>query len=75
MLLEAGRHAEAERVYLADLERYPRNGWSLHGLSKALIGQGKSKRAAAVQARFEKAWERADIPMRSSCLCVMPGSS
>ena len=41
-LLEAGRHADAERVYREDLERHPHNGWSLLGLQQALKAQGKT---------------------------------
>jgi tetratricopeptide (TPR) repeat protein len=33
VLLAAGRPAEAEQAYRADLKRYPRNGWSLQGLA------------------------------------------
>ncbi len=34
-LLESGRFEEAEKVYRADLEEHPRNGWSLFGLQQA----------------------------------------
>src|SRR5262249_1363451 len=40
-LLEAGRPADAERVYRADLKRHPHNGWSLFGLRQALMAQGQ----------------------------------
>src|SRR4029453_14317210 len=40
-LIEAGRFADAERVYRADLQRHPHNGWSLLGLRQALTSQGK----------------------------------
>ena len=30
---DTGRPAEAEEVYLRDLERFPENGWSLFGLA------------------------------------------
>ena len=56
MLLEMERPAEAEVVYRADLEIYPENGWSLRGLSRALAEQGKPEEAAAVEARFQRAW-------------------
>lgn len=35
ILLEAGRKAEAERVFREDLERFPRNVWSMRGLEAA----------------------------------------
>jgi tetratricopeptide (TPR) repeat protein len=59
VLLEAGRPAEAEKAFRADLVRRPENGWSLHGLAKSLKAQGKTKQAAAVEARFKKAWSKA----------------
>jgi tetratricopeptide (TPR) repeat protein len=70
ILLEAGRFADAERAYREDLVRYPENGWALFGLEKALAGAGKSKDAEAVRARFEQAWNRSEIHLGASCLCV-----
>src|SRR5690606_12182704 len=35
-LLQSGRYAEAEQVYRKDLEKHPKNGWSLFGLSRSL---------------------------------------
>jgi tetratricopeptide (TPR) repeat protein len=66
VLLEAGRAAEAEKVYREDLEKYPENGWSLSGLQQSLAAQGKSEEAKAVQARFEKAWASADVTLAGS---------
>ena len=39
-LIEAKRFEEAERVYRAELDDHPRNGWSLLGLKQALVGRG-----------------------------------
>jgi tetratricopeptide (TPR) repeat protein len=61
VLLAAGRAAEAETVYWEDLTRNRDNGWSLFGLTQALGAQGKHAEAAVVQARFDKAWSRADV--------------
>ena len=66
ILLEAGRAADAERVYREDLARFRENGWSLFGLMQSLSVQGRTADAAAVRARFEKAWKRADIALASS---------
>jgi len=66
VLLLAGRSAEAEREYRADLKRYPENGWALFGLAQSLKAQQKDSEAAEVTGRFEKAWAHADVPLTSS---------
>ena len=66
VLLAAGRAREAETVYWEDLSRNPDNGWSLFGLAQALRAQGRADDAAAAQARFEKAWARADVKLTAS---------
>ena len=63
-LLEAGRFADAERVYRAELEDHPNNGWSLFGLQQALRMQGKA--SADIEAEFEKSWARSDTWMPAS---------
>jgi hypothetical protein len=62
MLLSGGRPAEAERVFLEDLERFPANGWSLFGLSEALASQGRNGEADAVRGRFQAMWEGEALP-------------
>jgi tetratricopeptide (TPR) repeat protein len=66
VLLQAGRAAEAEAAYRTDLRRNPENGWSLYGLAQALRAQGRAAEAAAVDARFQRAWARADVTLSSS---------
>jgi len=66
VLLQAKRAKDAEAVYREDLRRHPENGWSLRGLVLALGAQGRAKEAAAAEARFRKAWARADVPLASS---------
>jgi tetratricopeptide (TPR) repeat protein len=63
-LLEAGRYAEAEAVYRAELEDHPHNGWSLFGLQRALTGQGKT--SAEVDRDFAESWGRSDTWLRDS---------
>jgi tetratricopeptide (TPR) repeat protein len=70
VLLDAGRPAEAEKVYQEDLKNWPHNGWSMYGLSRCLRARGAGEEAEAIEARFKKAWSRADTPIASSCLCV-----
>ena len=63
-LLEAGRYAEAEAVYRAELEDHPHNGWSLFGLQRALGAQGRT--SAEVDRDFAESWARSDTWLRDS---------
>lgn len=65
-LLDAGRAMEAETVYWEDLKRNPENGWALFGVAQALRAQKKDVDAAIVEARFRKAWARADVTLTAS---------
>ena len=56
-LLEIGRAAEAEQEFRADLIEFPRNGWSLFGLTAALRTQKKAEAATMVEREFKIAWE------------------
>lgn len=74
ILLEAGHAAEAETVYWEDLRRNRNNGWALYGLLQALRAQQKNDQAAIIEARFKKAWERADIKLKASRFGRQSGS-
>ena len=65
-LLQAGKFAEAEKIYLEDLNTWKENGWALIGLQHALQKQGKAAEAKRVKSRFEKAWQYADFNLASS---------
>lgn len=65
-LMEAGKFDEAEKVYEADLQRNPENGWSLQGLLQCQKKLGKQKQAADTQKRFDKAWRQSDVKITSS---------
>ena len=78
LLLERGRHAEAEAVYRADLGlddtltracQHPGNVWSLHGYHECLVRLGKHEQAGIVFQQLKIAAARADVPIRSSCYC------
>lgn len=66
VLIEAGKYAEAEKVYRENLAEIPDNGWGLFGLHHALLKQGKTEEAAEVKNRFIEAWKHADIMLASS---------
>jgi tetratricopeptide (TPR) repeat protein len=65
-LLAAGKAAEAEAVYRADLKQHPNNGWAYFGLSQSLAAQKRDEDAAAAQKQFGGAWQRADIKLSST---------
>ena len=66
ILLHFGAFADAEKVYRKDLEQYPKNGWSLLGLSRSLERQGRVDDAAIVWKGFENAWSKADVTLTAS---------
>lgn len=63
-LLRLGDAAAAEAVFREDLERTPRNGRSLFGLHAALTAQKREADAAWVRTEFDRAWKRAQTPLR-----------
>jgi tetratricopeptide (TPR) repeat protein len=65
-LLDAGKFAEAEQVYLDDLKINRENGWSLTGLQLSYLKQGKKSDVTSTARRFGKAWKNADIAIISS---------
>jgi hypothetical protein len=71
VLLRAGRAPEAETIFWEDLNRNPKNGWSLYGLEQALKAQGKNEQAAAIDKRFRVAWAEADIDLTRSSVSVL----
>jgi tetratricopeptide (TPR) repeat protein len=62
-LLLNGQADQAEAVFRADLEQYPRNPRSLFGLLKSLEAQKKTASAEWVQREFATAWKGADMPL------------
>lgn len=63
-LIEAERFADAERVYRAELEDHPHNGWSLLGLQQAVKAQGRTD--PAVDEDLRQSWARSDTWIRAS---------
>jgi len=69
-LMQSRRFADAEAVFREDLEKLPGNGWALFGLMRSLeLQDKKEEEAAAVGARFEATWKKADVKLRSACFC------
>jgi len=69
LLLEQEKYAEAEKVYLKDLELHPGNGWALKGLSTVYQKTGRTEEANHVETLFRKAWSNSDIALKASCFC------
>jgi tetratricopeptide (TPR) repeat protein len=69
LLIEQRNFDEAELVYRQNLERYPENGWALHGLAECLEKTGRGAEANSVRARFAKAFAKADVEIPGSCYC------
>jgi|SRR5579859_2298862 len=64
VLLTAGKAAEAEATFRADLQRNPNSGWSFFGLAEALKAQGKLNEAAEAMAQFKASWKDSDVQLR-----------
>ncbi len=65
-----GNYAEAERVFREDLDKWPGNGWSLFGLSRALEEQGRTDEAMVVRREYERVWNGAEEQLATSCKCI-----
>lgn len=65
-LLDAGDAEKAEAVYRKDLEKYPKNGWSLFGLAQSLRAQGRTAEAEAIEQGFSHAFANADVTLERS---------
>ena len=70
VLVDARRYQDAEKVYRADLAKWPENAWSLFGLAKCLRARNATIEAEQVERRFRKAWSNADAKINATCLCV-----
>ena len=68
LLHDLGRDEEAAAVFKADLEKYPKNGWALLGLSQSLDAAGLANEAVWARGGFEHAWARADAPLERPSL-------
>jgi len=78
LLLEQGRHRQAEEVYRTDLgmndrlqrcARHPDNIWALHGLAECLEHRQALEEWKKIDAKRQKAQALADTTITSSCHC------
>ena len=69
LLVLDGKYAEAEQVFLRDLEVYPANGWALLGLRDAMTAQGRVAEAKHADQAFRRAWASADVMPPAACYC------
>ena len=69
LLLRAGRYAEAEAAFRADLALQPGSGWALRGLQVVVAAQNRGAEAQQLQAEWARAWQEADVALRAA-----PGS-
>ena len=67
-LMKEGKFSAAENVYRKDLMDYPRNGWSLFGLSLSLKAQQKNTEAKEVEKKFKNIWQLSDIKLEASTI-------
>ena len=56
-----GEYAEAEKVFIEELKKYPHNGRGLFGLMESLKAQGKNEEAKIVSDEFNAVWKNADV--------------
>ena len=68
ILFKAGNYEAAETIYKEDLAILRQNGWSLMGLYKSLMAQGKNEEASRIKKEFAAAWKDADIAIDDSVL-------
>jgi tetratricopeptide (TPR) repeat protein len=67
-LLRDGQFAEAEKSFREEINRNPRNGRALFGLSEALNKQGKTTAADLVSREFKQAWAGSDTTLTTEAL-------
>lgn len=66
VLLANGQPDEAIKVYLEDLDRFPKNGWALSGLKQAYLDSKQSVKADEADVHLKEAWAHADVKLAGS---------
>ncbi len=68
VLMQAGKYEAATGVFETDLKEFKENGWALMGLYQSLKKLGKNVEAHNVKERFDRAWQWADVELKSSVI-------
>lgn len=66
ILIEAGRYNEAIKVYEEDLKKFPKNGWSYHGMKLAYEKLNNKTKVAEIDKLIKDAWAYADVKITGS---------
>jgi tetratricopeptide (TPR) repeat protein len=66
--LKAGNYEDAIVTYQNDLQRLPKNGWALKGLSIAYTNLRDLTKIKEMEERFVQAWATADVELKSSII-------
>ncbi|MEW5675580.1 hypothetical protein ABGT15_04650 [Flavobacterium enshiense] len=66
VFIEAGKYNEAIKVYEEDLKRFPKNGWSYHGLKLAYEKLNNKAKVTEIDILINKSWATADIKIETS---------
>jgi pimeloyl-ACP methyl ester carboxylesterase len=74
-LMRDGQYAEAEAVFRKEIEKNPKNGRALFGLSEALAKQGKTTSAELVRKEFAAAWTNGDTQLTAEMFNVAPAKT
>jgi hypothetical protein len=61
-----------ETVFREDFAKLLANGWGFYGLQRSAQLQKKHDEAAAAEKQFDAVWRKADLKIKSPCLCL-PG--
>ena len=74
-LMREGEYVEAEAVFRKEIDKNPKNGRALFGLSEALAKQGKDTSAALVRKEFAAAWKNSDTQLSAEMFGSSPDKS
>lgn len=64
--IEANKYDDAIKTYERDLKRFPKNGWSHHGLKLAYEKLNKPEKVKNIEVLLKESWATADIQLTGS---------